>query len=79
MCGVAQMVGKCIALIFHDSGTKRLSGQQHAPAALYYRERSSTHFKGGGGPLSLPRWTENLVPSGIRPRTVQALVSRYTN
>ena len=24
-----------------------VSGQQHAPAALYLRERSSTHFTGG--------------------------------
>ena len=45
--GVAQRVGRGIALLFHDRGTRRVvSGQQHAPAALYPRERSGTHFTG---------------------------------
>jgi len=46
---VAQRVGRGIALLFHDRGTRRgwVSGQQHAPAALYPRERPSTHFTGG--------------------------------
>jgi len=43
--GVAQRVGRGIALLFHDRGTR--SGQQHAPAALYPRERPGTHFTGG--------------------------------
>ena len=47
--GVAQKVGRGIALLFHDRGTRRgwLSGQQHAPAVLYSRERPGTHFTGG--------------------------------
>jgi len=46
--GVAQRVGRSIALLFHDRGTSRwVSGQQHAPAALYPRERPGTHFTGG--------------------------------
>jgi len=46
--GVAQRVGRDIALLFHDRGTRRgLSGQQHVPAALYPRERPGTHFTGG--------------------------------
>jgi len=45
---VAQRVGRGIALLFHDRGTRRgVSGQQHAPAALYPRERTGTHFTGG--------------------------------
>jgi hypothetical protein len=33
--GGAQRVGRGIALLFHDLGTRKgLSGQQHAPAAL---------------------------------------------
>ena len=33
---MAQRVGRGIALLFHDRGTRRwVSGQQHAPAALY--------------------------------------------
>ena len=48
MPGVAQRVGRGIALLFHDRGTRRgVSGQQHASAALYPRERPGTHFTGG--------------------------------
>jgi len=32
-----------------------------------------------GGPRDHSGWEENLVPTGIRSRTVQPLVSRYTN
>ena len=73
------MVGESVALLFHDRGTNSLSGQQHAPAALYHRERPCTHCKGEGGPLGLSGRAENTVHSGIRPRTVQTLVSRYTD
>ena len=46
--GAAQRVGRGIALLFHDRGTRKcVSGQQHAPAALYPRERLGTHFTGG--------------------------------
>ena len=46
--GVAQRVGRGIALLFHDRGTRRwVSGQQYAPAALYPRERPGTHCTGG--------------------------------
>jgi len=44
---VAQRVGRGIALLFHDHDTKGVSGQQHALAALYPRERPGTHFTGG--------------------------------
>ena len=54
-----------------------MSDQQHAPAALYPRERRDTHFTGGwvGGRSG----RENFVPTGIRSRTVQPVVSRYTD
>ena len=39
--GVAQRVGRGIALLFHDCG------QQHAPTALYLPERTGIHFTGG--------------------------------
>jgi len=45
--GVAQKVGRGIALLFHDRGTKRVSGQQHAPAAPYPRRKPGTHCTGG--------------------------------
>ena len=45
---MAQRVGRGIALLFHDHGTRRwVSGQQHAPAALYPRKRPCTRFTGG--------------------------------
>ena len=45
---MAQRVGRGIALPFHNRGTRReVSGQQHAPAALYPRERPGTHFTRG--------------------------------
>jgi len=47
MPDVAQRVGTVIALLFHDRGTRRVSGQQHAPAALYPRKRPDTHCIGG--------------------------------
>jgi len=54
--GVAQTVGRGIALLFLDRGNRRVNGQQHAPAALYPQERPGTHFTGGWvGPG--PFWT----------------------
>ena len=32
-----------------------------------------------GGPQGLSGWAENLVPTGIRSRAVQPVVSRYTD
>ena len=70
---MAQRVGRGIALLFHDRDTRRVvSGQQHAPAALYPQERSGTHFTGGWvGPRTGLDGRKNLVPTGIRSRTVQ--------
>ena len=48
-----------------------VSGQQHAPAALYPWEGPGTHFTGGRAERA-----EILVPTGIRSRTVQPVVSR---
>ena len=57
-----------------------VSSQQDAPAALYTRERPGTHFTGGWvGPMAGLDGSENLVPTEIRSRTVQPIVSRYTD
>jgi hypothetical protein len=46
--GVDQWVGRGIAVLFRDRGTRRwVSGQHHAPAALYPREITGTNFTGG--------------------------------
>ena len=73
--GVAHKVCRDIALIFHGRGTRRrVSGQQHAPAPLCPWEKPGTHFTGGW----VGHRAENLVPTGIWYRTVQPVVSRYT-
>jgi len=79
--GVANRVGRGVGLLFHDHGTRRwVSGQQHPPATLYPRERPGTHCTGGwGGPQGQSGRAENLVPTGIRSRTVQPVDSHYTN
>jgi len=57
-----------------------VSGQQHALAALYPRERPGTQLhRRLGGPQGRSGRAEKLVPAGIRSRTVQPVVSRYTD
>ena len=81
MPAVAQRVGRGIALLFHDRGTRSwVSGQQHAPAALYPRERLGTHFTGGWVGPQGPVWTggksrphQDSIPDRL------AVVSRYTD
>jgi hypothetical protein len=34
-------------VVVKTKGTTKKSGQQHAPAALYFRERPGTHCTGG--------------------------------
>jgi hypothetical protein len=59
---VAQRVGRGIALLFHDRG------QQHAPAALYPRERPGTHFTGGWvGHRAGLEGRKILSPPGFNP------------
>jgi len=55
-----------------------MSGQQHAPAAIYPQERLGTHFTGGWvGLRAGPDGRKNLVPTGIRSWTVQPVVSIF--
>ena len=78
--GVAQRVGRGIALLFHDRGTRRGWVVSSTPRP---------HFTSGKDAVPIvqeARWVpgrcaraENLVPTGIRSRTVQPVVSRYTN
>ena len=49
-----------------------MSGQQHAPVALYPRGKTRYPFyRRLGGPQGRSGRAENLVPTGIRSRTVQ--------
>jgi len=71
--GVAQRVGRGIALLFHDTGTRRVWLVSSTPRP---------HFTPGKDPVPILQevgwapglvWTgaKNLVPTGIRSRTVQ--------
>jgi len=51
-------------------------GQHRAPAALYPRY---TFYRRLGGPQGRSGRAENLVPTGIRSRTIQAVANRYTD
>jgi len=71
--GVAQRVGRGIALLFHDRGTRRGWVVSGTP---------QPHFTPGKDPVPIlweAGWVENLVPTGIRSRIVQPVVSRHTN
>jgi len=66
---VAQRVGRGIALLFHDCGTRKgVSGQQNALAALYPQERPGTHFTGGWvGPRAGLERRKISSPPGFDP------------
>jgi len=79
--GVAQRVGRGIALLFHDRGA--LEGGEW-PAARPGRtlppvKTRYPFYRKLGGPQSWSGREENLVPTGIRSQTVQSVVSRYTD
>ena len=58
-----------------------MRGQRHAPAALYRRERTGTHWTGGwvSPRAGLDRCGKSRPPPGFDPRTVQPVASRYTD
>ena len=62
------------------SALKGVSGQQHAPAALYHRERPGTHFTGGWvGPRAGLDGRKISSPSGFDPGPSNPWLSRYTD
>jgi hypothetical protein len=77
---MASMVGSGIALPFLDRGIRRGSVVNSTP---------QPHFTPGKDPVPIvqeagwapgPVWTaENRAPPGFDPRTVQPVVSRYTD
>ena len=57
-----------------------VGGQQHAPAALPPGKTRYPLYKRLGGPQGRSGQVEKISPlSGFEPRTVQPLVSRYTD
>jgi len=78
--GVAQRVGRGIAPLFHDSGTRwgewsaTRTGRTLPPGKTRY-----SFYRRLVGPQGRSGRAENLVPTGIRSRTVQPVVSSYTD
>ena len=77
---MAQRVGRVIALLFHDHGTRR--GEWSAARPSRNSPPGKTRYplyRRLGGPQVRSGQAENLAPSGFDPRTVQPVVSRYTD
>jgi len=77
---VAQRVGRGISLLFHDRGTRRGEWSAARPGRILPPGKTRYPlYRSLGGPQGRSGWAENLVPTEIRFRTVQPLVSRYTD
>ena len=79
--GVAQKFSRGIAVLFLDHGSRGVSGQQHALAALYPRERPGIHFTGGWvGPRAGLDWGGKSRPhrDSIPDRAARSSVATPT-
>ena len=74
--GVAQRVGRGITLLFHDRGTRRGWVVSSTPRPHVTPGKDLVPILHEAGWVPGPVWTgaENLVPTGIRSRTVQPVV-----
>jgi hypothetical protein len=78
--GVAQRVGRVIALLFHDRGTRRRWVVSSTPRPHFTPAKDPVPiFRRLDGPQVRSGGAENLVPTGIRSRTVQPVITRYTD
>jgi hypothetical protein len=70
-----------IALLFLDYGTRWGWGVSVTPRSLFTPGKDPVPIVQEAGWATGPVWrgTENLVPPGFDPRTVQPLASRYTD
>jgi hypothetical protein len=69
---VAQRVGRGIALLFHDRGTRRGEWSAARPGRTLPPGKTRYQlYRRLGGPQGRSGWAENLVLTGIRSRTVQ--------
>ena len=77
--GVAQRVGRGIPLLFHDRGTRWGWVVSSTPRPHLTTGKDPVPFyRRLGGPQGRSGRSENLVPTGIQSRTVQRVVSSYT-
>jgi len=78
--GVAQRVVRAIVLFFHDRGTRRGEWSAARPGRFYPRDKTRYPFyRRLDGHQGRVGRAENLVPTGIRSRTVQPVVIPYTD
>jgi len=78
--GVAQGVNRGIPLLFHDRATRSGWVVSSTPRPHFTPEKSRYPlYSRLGGPQDRSGRAENLVLTGIRSRTVQPVVSRYTD
>jgi len=69
---VAQRLGRGIALLFHDSGTRGSKWSAARPGRnLPPGKTQYPFYRRLGGPQGRSGMAENLVPTGIRSRTAQ--------
>jgi hypothetical protein len=68
---VAQRLGKGLALLFHDHGTRRVGVVSLTPRPLFTPEKDPITIVQEAGWAPGPVWTsaENLAPPGFDPRT----------
>jgi len=77
---MAQRVGRGIALLFHDRSTRRGECSAARPGRnLLPGHTRYPFYRRLGGPQGRSGRAEYLVPTGIRSRTVQSVVSHYTD
>ena len=77
---MAQRVGRGINLLFHDRGTRRGEWSAARPGrTLPLGKTRYPLYRRLGGPQGRSVRAENLSPPGFDPRTVQPVVSRYTD
>jgi len=77
--GIAQRVGWGKALLFHDRGNRRGWVVSSTPRPHFTAGENPVPILQVIGPQGRSGREENLVPTRIRSRTVQPLVSRYTD
>ena len=76
---MAQRVGRGVALLLHDHGTRRGEWSAARPGRTLPPGKSRYPlYRRLGGPQGRSGRAENLAPQGFDPRTVQPVVSRYT-
>ena len=79
--GLVQRVGRGLALLFHDRGTRRWWVVTNTLRPHFTPRKDSVPIlqEAGWAPGAVWTGSKNLVPTGIWSRTVQPVVSRYTD